>query len=166
MPIVYVQAVHDGSVSVGCVNSPLDLKRLTARGPVWAWYSMVDEDATKFLTICNEAKVRCGGEATAIDVICATAQRTELFPQPVIGWRTKVGEEPLKADAAAAILRSLTFYDEGEQVSMGILCNRARKYTHSMMRSAAADLARAGKVRLHVSTHPNSKKIITKLSLP
>ena len=166
MPIVYVQAVHDGSVSVGCVATPLDLKRLTARGPVWSWYSMVDEDATKFLTICNEAKVRAGDGATAIDVICATAKRTELFPQPVIGWRTKAGEEPVKADAAAAIMRSLGFFDKGDQVSMGVLCNRSRKYTHSMMRSAAADLARAGQVRLHVSTHPHSKKVITKLSLP
>lgn len=166
MPIVYVQAIHDGSVGVGCVATPLDLKRLTARGPVWAWYSMVDEDAMAFLTICNEAKVRAGPSASAIDVICATAKRTELFPQPVIGWRTKAGEEPLKEDAAAAIMRSLNCFDAGERVSMGILCNRSRKYTHSMMRSAAADLARAGKVKLHVSTHPHSQKIITKLSLP
>lgn len=166
MSIVYVQQLHDGTVQVGSAPAAMDVKRLTARGPVWAWYPMVENDSIVFLTICNEAKIRAGEGASAIDVICATAKRTELFPQPVIGWRSRPGSEPSKEEASASIMRSMNALDDGHGVTMGSLCNRARKFTNSMMRSAAADLARSGRVRIDVSTHPVNGKIITRLFLP
>lgn len=165
MSIVYVQQLHDGTVSIGSALAPIDVKRLTARGPVWAWYPMVETDALVFLTICNEAKIRAGAGASAIDVICATAKRTELFPQPVIGWRSRPGDEPKMADASASIMRTMGYLDDGQGVTMGMVCNRGRKYEVSMMRAAAAALAKAGKIRMDVSTHPVSRRIITRLFL-
>lgn len=165
MPIVFVQEISTGGVGVGSVRASIDLKRMTARGRCWAWFDMVAEDAIKFVVICNEAKIRLGEGASAIEVICEVARRTELFPQPVIGWRTRKGAEPEVEEAAAAIMRILTAEGQGVQVSMGVVCNRARRYKPSMMRVAAANIVKAKRAQFHVDTHPVNGKVITKLSL-
>lgn len=163
MAIVFVQHVGGQQLKVGNTRDGLAMKRITPRGPVWHWYDMIGSDAKKFEAIVNAILAELGTDTDPIDFICAVARATRLFPNEVIGWRSRPGSEPLLDEACEAIIRVLVY--AGEAVGTGLLNNRCRRYPAGMMRQAVARLAREQKIKVLVDTHPINGKTITKVEL-